>query len=496
MEVRKTLAGRIWARLDGSLRTRILIPTALLFALTLFVSGFAMVELHGRGLEAAMREQGEMFLDVLAYRVDRMLDEGADLTLALATVSAHRGDIRSMSIIDCEGKVAYSSRPERVGVQRWDASQLACAGSTWWNGPDEDALLRPLVDAAGRHHCDYGTSPNGWVEVLFSRESVVAVKQRLARSLAVTSIPLLLALLGIAWWLVGRESIKPIQRLVAVMGRAEKGDLDVRADEGRPDEIGIAARGFDATLAALRKSQQEIETLYQQRMVRADRFATVGEMATGLAHEIKNPLAGLSGALELLAEDLRSDPRHGEMVAEMVHQVDRLATIMDGLLNYARAPKVKLRTTDVNATLETVLFLVSQQRRASPVILERAFSPVLPPIAADPSLLEQVFLNLCLNAVQAMDGKGGKLTLRSLRREDAVVVEIADTGPGIPEDVRPNIFKPFYTTRKNGTGLGLAISARIVEEHGGRMEFTCPPGGGTIFSVSLPIALSRPAAQA
>ncbi len=125
------------------------------------------------------------------------------------------------------------------------------------------------------------------------------------------------------------------------MRRAESGDLTVRADEGRPDELGIAARGFDATLAALRRSQAELEAFYRERMVRADRFAAVGEIATGLAHEIKNPLAGLSGALELLAEDLAEDPRQAEIVGEMRHQVARLTHTMESLLSFARPARAQ-----------------------------------------------------------------------------------------------------------------------------------------------------------
>jgi signal transduction histidine kinase len=291
-------------------------------------------------------------------------------------------------------------------------------------------------------------------------------------------------LLAIAWWLIGREAVAPLHRLVASMKRAEAGDLTVRADEGRPDEMGVAARGFDATLAALRRSQAELEAFYRERMVRADRFATVGEMATGLAHEIKNPLAGLSGALELLAEDLSGNPRQADVVLEMRHQVTRLTNTMESLLSFARPPKARLRDTDLNSTLEKVLFLVRQQRRLAAVHVETELGEV-PHVLADPHQLEQVFLNVCLNACQAMGGAGGRLTVRSRVGEGRVIVDVEDTGPGIPENVRPNLFKPFFTTKREGNGLGLAISARIVAEHGGNIGYRCPPGGGTIFTVTL-----------
>jgi hypothetical protein len=220
-------------------------------------------------------------------------------------------------------------------------------------------------------------------------------------------------------------------------------------------------------------------------MVRADRFAAVGEIATGLAHEIKNPLAGLSGALELLAEDLAGHSRHAEVVVEMQHQVKRLTHTMESLLSFARPAKAKLRSTDVNGTIEKVLFLIRQQSRNGAIVLDAQLTPALPPVLADPSQLEQVFLNICLNACQAMTGAAGRLTLRTRAGEGTVSVEIEDTGPGIPADLRAQVFKPFFTTKREGNGLGLAISARIVAEHGGHIGYRCPPEGGTVFTVTL-----------
>jgi signal transduction histidine kinase len=134
--------------------------------------------------------------------------------------------------------------------------------------------------------------------------------------------------------------------------------------------------------------------------------------------------------------------------------------------------------------MEKVLFLVRQQRRLAAVHVESDLGEI-PHVLADPSQLEQVFLNICLNACQAMGPAGGRLTVRSRATEGRVVVDVEDTGPGIPENVRPNLFKPFFTTKREGNGLGLAISARIVAEHGGNIGYRCPPGGGTIFTVAL-----------
>jgi hypothetical protein len=403
-------------------------------------------------------------------------------------VVAHGSDLVMASLISSTGHVSASSAMPLVGsvpwrdVTRYDRATVVAAPG---GNDSEYAVVQPIVNAEACARC-HGTQSrvNGWLDLRFTRTPVLQAQAQLARTLSLSATGAFVCLLVIALWLLGREAVTPLQRLVDAMRRAEAGDLTVRADEGRPDELGIASRGFDATLAALRRSQAELEAFYRERMVRADRFAAVGEIATGLAHEIKNPLAGLSGALELLAEDLSKDPHKTEVVGEMRHQVKRLTHTMESLLSFARPARAKLRSTDVNGTLEKVLFLIGQQCRGGCVTIHSELAASVPPVLADPFQLEQVFLNICLNACQAMNA-GGSLTVRTRAGHGNVLVEIEDTGPGIPAELRAQVFKPFFTTKREGNGLGLAISARIVAEHGGHIGYRCPSDGGTIFTVTL-----------
>jgi signal transduction histidine kinase len=481
---------KLWSKLDRSVRARIILPTAVLFAVVLGTMVYVAVSAYGSDIEKVQRERAEIFAANVASGVTQTMMEGQPNQVPdlLELARSHRADLESISLLRPDGQVAYSTDRHLIGSQPWNG--MASFGqprvvSAPGGAESQYAVVRPITNAEKCASCHGRESRiNGWVDLRFTRAPAMAAQGELARTLGVSTGVALLVLLAIAWWLIGREAVAPLQRLMAAMSRAEAGDLAVRADEGRPDELGVAARGFDATLAALRRSQAELEAFYRERMVRADRFATVGEMATGLAHEIKNPLAGLSGALELLAEDLSGNPRQADVVGEMRHQVSRLTNTMESLLSFARPPKAKLRDTDLNATIEKVLFLVRQQRRLAAVHVEPDLGEV-PHVLADPSQLEQVFLNICLNACQAMGPAGGRLTIRSRDTDGRVIVDIEDTGPGIPDNVRPNLFKPFFTTKREGNGLGLAISARIVAEHGGNIGYRCPPGGGTIFTVAL-----------
>jgi signal transduction histidine kinase len=479
---------RIWKAMDGSMRARILFPTTILFAMTLTLMVTAAVQMYGTEIAKSARERVELTSNIVVDGVVSAISNGdmGALPEMLESVKAHRSDIDSIAYMDTEGVATFALPAGLVGRKLREPESLSPGVLEARGTPGQFVALRPVITDACPG-CALAPKTVGWLELRFSRSQEWEAKRRLAWTLAWAAAPSLAILLGIAWWLLGREGIHPLKRLVKTMRAAEAGDLQVLADEGRPDELGTAARGFDRVLSALRKSQAELEAVYRERMERADRFALVGEMATGLAHEIKNPLAGLSGALELLAEDLHSSERHGAVVNEMQAQVTRLTRIMESLLSFARPPKPHLQWVDVNPLVEKVLFLIEQQRRGKArLTVDRALSPNLPPVHADLGQLQQVFLNIFLNASQAMNGQGGTITVRSLVKDGAVTVEVADTGPGIPVEARPHVFKPFFTTRRDGNGLGLSISERIISEHGGRISFSCPPGGGTTFVVMLP----------
>ena len=484
------LLERAYRRLDSSMRARILMPTAVLFAVTLAAMAAGAVHMYGADIERGRRERAEVFTGMVAGGVSNIMLAGRphEVPVLLDTLPGHGTDLVVASLVSPSGNVSASSSPRLLGtvpwrdLQRFDKTTVVASPG---GNETEYAVIQPIMNSESCARC-HGTQSrvNGWLDLRFTRAPVLQAQAQLAKTLSLAAAAAFVVLLSITLWLLGREAVTPLQRLVAVMRRAEAGDLTVRADEGRPDELGIATRGFDATLAALRRSQAELEAFYRERMVRADRFAAVGEIATGLAHEIKNPLAGLSGALELLAEDLAKDPRQAEIVGEMRHQVARLTHTMESLLSFARPARAKLRATDVNGSLDKVLFLVNQQCRGRSVTIHPQLAEGLPTVLADPFQLEQVFLNICLNAIQAMKG-GGTLAITSRAGDGNVVVELQDDGPGIPSDLRAQVFKPFFTTKREGNGLGLAISARIVAEHGGHIGYRCPPTGGTIFTVTL-----------
>jgi PAS domain S-box-containing protein len=228
----------------------------------------------------------------------------------------------------------------------------------------------------------------------------------------------------------------------------------------------------------------------QQRAWQSERLAELGVLASGLAHEIRNPLNTIRFNL-LNVQDGIAQPQtdHAEvaaMVKDIADEVDRLEGTMRDFLRLARPDPAQVEAVDVRELVESVARLVEGPSRAQNIEFSWECSPDTL-AAADPKQLKQVLLNLVLNAQQAMP-QGGRLELRGRAPADAVLIEVADTGPGIPDSVRDKLFEPFFSTKKEGTGLGLSICRRLVEQMYGRLDFTTAPGRGTTFVVRLPRA--------
>jgi signal transduction histidine kinase/ActR/RegA family two-component response regulator len=228
----------------------------------------------------------------------------------------------------------------------------------------------------------------------------------------------------------------------------------------------------------------------KDKMVQRERLATLGELISGIAHELNNPLTAVTGYAELLLAD-GLPPEAREKVARLGEEAERANRILKSLLLFARGEEAERQPVDLNELLERTLALRAYELKVENIQIVRHYAPDLPPVLADATPLQQVFLNLLLNAEQAIRSQRaqGRITLRTRWQpeEAQVVVEITDDGPGIPPVIQPCIFDPFFTTKEGpeGTGLGLSISQVIVKDHGGDITLESAPGRGATFSVKL-----------
>ena len=240
----------------------------------------------------------------------------------------------------------------------------------------------------------------------------------------------------------------------------------------------------------LQENQQRL-TEAQEQLIRFDRLATVGELAAGLAHDLRNPLAGVSGALHVLAGQFPDADSRQALLAEIQSQIARMNKTLTDLLRHARPPTPQYLALDVNEVVKQTPWFLPMASGVGIEMVSR-LQPDLPPLRLDPNLLQQALLNILINARQAMPN-GGQLTVSTrlcpslAGKGEAVEVAISDTGVGILEDHLSRIFQPFFTTKARGTGLGLAIAARIVEQHGGRIAVESEVGKGTTFRIVFPV---------
>jgi len=297
---------------------------------------------------------------------------------------------------------------------------------------------------------------------------------------------------------------RPLQELVrkTLESGRTRTDFDARLTRSDGSQVVVSAVGSlirDAggeargVVLALR-DQTRIRDL-EERLSRSDRLAALGTVAAGVAHEIRNPLAGLRGAAQLLEGERDFPHAFKEYTSVIIKEVDRLAAIVETLLSFASPRAPVLRPYNLHQILDGLLFLEQAPLRDRGVSVQRVYDPQLPEILADPAEIHQVFLNLIRNGVEAMPG-GGELTLRTRYERSSqrcgglsvAVAEIIDQGVGFDPEIERHLFTPFFTTKEGGSGLGLAICLRIVEDHGGVMEAASQPGKGSSFRVMLPLA--------
>jgi len=245
-----------------------------------------------------------------------------------------------------------------------------------------------------------------------------------------------------------------------------------------------ARRRAEQTADELQKAYAELRNTFEQ-LLRADRIASVGELSAAVVHEVRNPLASIKGAIEIVEDELAPDSPRREFSQIIKQEVDRLDALVEEFLRFARTPKPAVAPASLNEIARSVNTLIAQRAETQHVATELALAQELPLVTVDAEQIKQVLLNLAINALQAMP-HGGHLTLRTSHAEDEIAVEVEDTGGGVDPALRARIFDPFFTTKDKGVGLGLSIAYKIATQHGGNLIVGDGTRGGAIFRLALP----------
>ncbi len=299
----------------------------------------------------------------------------------------------------------------------------------------------------------------------------------------------------------------PLQKMVLATHKIARGDLSHKVDVKSRDEIGALADSFNQMTEDLEEAEKKLiewgKTLekkveertkeirqMQDHLVQSEKLASLGKLAAGIAHEINNPLGGILIYSHLLLEDADRNSPYYERLEKIVKETTRCKNIVKGLLQFARPKEPETTLTHVNDVIDKALSLLESQAIFQNITINREYSSSIPRIIADNTQLQQVFINIILNAADAMEGKG-TLTLKTDLDENGQYIDIfiTDTGHGIKEEDMNRLFEPFFTTKEigSGTGLGLAICYSIIQKHKGTIEVQSQVGKGTTFTVKLPI---------
>jgi len=258
---------------------------------------------------------------------------------------------------------------------------------------------------------------------------------------------------------------------------------EVERAAGIANQLAVAAENA-RLYEDLRRSYAELERA-QHRLIQGERLAALGEMSAVVAHEVRNPLGVIFNSLGSLRRLVRPTGDAKLLLDIVGEEADRLNRIVGDLLDFARPSEPQLRPERLERVVdEAIQTAVAQNPQG--VEVRRDAAPELPQVPMDARLVRQAVINVAVNALQAMP-RGGQLTVRLSQDDGAAALDIEDTGPGIPEEVRHRIFEPFFTTKASGTGLGLAVVKRIVEGHGGELMVHSRPGAGTVFRIRLPL---------
>jgi signal transduction histidine kinase len=397
---------------------------------------------------------------------------------------ARNKGISQINIINNEGEIINSSDPEQVGKKR-EIKKLEKGLKASRRGVDSGSSLKPydlVVPVI------VGDEQLGYVQVNILLDNIRDIQHaNFVRRLVATSLVFVVGMFLTIF--LARRYTLPIHRLATGVKDVSEGDLSVTFDVESSDEIGELAENLNEMVEKLKEKEQ-----LEKRLFEAEHLSKVGQLASGIAHEIRNPLNYISLAIDHLKSELL--PACGgrgaelESIAENIKEEVRKANYMVlNFMNYGRPLKLRLQRISYPALIDKAMPLLQDKLKENQIEVNREIPQGLPPMLVDPELMRNCLCNFISNAAQAMP-EGGTITLGASLDPEAQEFQLTFTDQGVgiePQDLE-KVFQPYFTTKEAGIGLGLAITERIIKEHGGRLEVQSLRGEGTTFTVRLPVA--------
>ena len=483
----------------NSLTTKIIISVAIIITVVIGIYTFILVKFQTVESRDRERNSGIFISHLLYQHISQVMNTGnkehiQEFFLGLG----NSWEVQHIFVFDENGKIFYSNEESEIGsiadelhlkLFKQSANPINYKVVEDQKTLSVVTLIKNKEDCRRCHSVEHPILGALGVDI-----SLIAAERKITnyRNLFILfSIILLILISAVISILIVRLVKRPIKNLMETMTEVERGNLKVKVDIRNKDELGRLGMSFNSMIARLEKTGVELQKQHEQQMRQAEKLAAIGELASVIAHEIKNPLAGIGSALQVLSKELNLSTTYQEVIDEIMAQLDRLNKNTKALLSFAKPGELKFLESDLNEIINKTVFFIRNKAEEHNTIIILELDQNLSKILIDSEQIQQVFLNIILNAIQAMPDGGSltiatRLTVNTEQKTKTIAVSLMDTGMGIPKEHLQRIFDPFFTTKNRGTGLGLYISRTIVENHGGHIEVVSEPGKGAVFTVLLP----------
>lgn len=481
-----------------SLFAKLLAPIAgavALLTIAVTLVGAAMMQ---RALVQRAEVRAEALAPAHRDEIVRLMRVGdhRDLQGALQEIGRNP-DIAVVRLLQSNGLIRASSRPSEVGTTaREHLRQENPQGDYFGPSPSSLTEHTGVVHTVGTfantpecHQCHHAEGP-----IIALLDLDVAVNAHSVGRTAFSTLSLLLgvlyflAVVGIVVPALGYIVVRPMRHLIGALKQVEAGDLTTRVERTGTPEVDAVVDGFNHMVGRLRQGHAAEQEALRLQMERAEQLAAVGQLATGLAHEFRNPLSSVRAVLEVVAGEAGPSESR-QILREAAGELDRLDQMVRDLLQYARPRPPTAAAFDLNALVKEVSEFTLSRAVSCGAKMRIEIDPHLPAVMGDADMVRQVLVNLLLNAQQAVPASTvAEFTVTTGRKGSRAWCRVRDNGPGVPLDRAASVFQPFVTTKTRGTGLGLSISRRVMELQSGQLTLDNPGEPGASFTLTLPIA--------
>jgi two-component system NtrC family sensor kinase len=509
----------------GSLKTKILLSVIIV---VLVIEGlFLYLNIHSLSRQIFDKTEEEAFNLSETIRLsirNAMIKDRRDEYQRIIDDVAQRKGIAEVRIFNKQGEITVSSDKTKVGtvVDKQAEACYVChrEGEAKVLLPSDSktriyhtekgsllGLINPIYNESSCYPCHpKTTNVLGVLDTTISLEDFEKERAQIYSRMMISGVVSVVVLGLLLILLLTRVVNRPINRLLAATKEAAQGNLDQMVGVQSHDELGELSTSFNNMIVELKRSRDAIEgwtqTLehrvqertqelqrVQDQLIRAGKMAALGELAAGVAHEINNPLTGVLTFSSLMLKKADESHPWRKDLENVVQQTTRCRNIVKGLLDFARQRKPDKKEWDIHLLIDNTLTLLAEQVRFQNIKIDKQFKAGIPMLFVDGDQIQQVFMNILLNAADAMAGNGGNLSIKTDLKDGSAEISFTDTGCGISKEHLSKLFDPFFTTKETGkgTGLGLAISYGIVQSHGGDIEVESQVGKGSTFRIKLPI---------